>query len=146
MEPIEWALIGGKIKGFFKGLFKSPWFYVALAFLAIGGGTYLYLNHSTKQQVNQAVAHADDQATIDTYHADDKARQMLQPLDEKAEQKAAQTRKDYEHARQNVIAAPTPERQGSAPPLIIGTLNDLDRLSRSREDADGVPTSEVRSH
>lgn len=133
------------IKKTFKGLLKQPLFYVALALLAVGGGTYAYLRYSTNQQVNAAVKGADAKATIDTYETIGEAEAALEPHEQKAEIKAEQTRKGYENARRKVYTAPQPERTNLASPLIVRTLNDLERMSRER-DADRVPDAEVQGN
>jgi aspartate oxidase len=133
---------GVKMKGFFGTLMKSKLFYIALAVLAIAGGTYGYLRHSTNKQVEAAVTGADASATIATYQTKEEAEAALQPHVEKAEQKAEQTRKDYDNVRRQVYRAPAPVREAAAPRIIVDALNDLERLSRERE-AGGVPDAEV---
>lgn len=144
MDPLTLTVAALKAKALFGKLLKSKWLYIILAVIAIGGGTYAYLNHSTNQAVASAVANSDAKATIDTYKTRDQAEAALIPLNEKAEAKAEQTRKDYQHVRQQVYSHSAPERSQIAPPLIIDTLNDLERMSRSREDTDGVSDAEVR--
>lgn len=136
------------VAGFKKsmtGLLKQPLFYVAIALLAIGGGTYFTLNHWKNQAVTTAVAGADSAATIKTYQTKDQAEAQLAPIQEKEQAKAIQTAKDYDHVRTVIVTAPSPQRNAQVPRLVIDTLNDLDRLSRSREESSGVPNPDVHS-
>lgn len=144
MDPISFFSIMG-IKRAFSGLLKQPLFYVALALLAVGGGTYGYLRYSTNKQVEAAVAGADANATIETYDTINDAELALEPLEQKAEQKAEDTRKGYNDARQKIYQAPQPEREARASALIVRTLNDLERMSRDRE-AGRVPDAQVQGN
>lgn len=128
-----------------SGLLKQPLFYVALALLALGGGTYAYLNHSQHEAVKAAVAGADSAATIQTYQTKDQAEAALVPLQEKEQAKAAQTQKDYANVRTVIVTAQAPQRNAQVPRLVIDTLNDLERLSRSREDAGAVSQPDVHA-
>jgi hypothetical protein len=136
------------ITGFKKsisGLLKQPLFYVALAVLAIGGGTYFTLNHWKNQAVTTAVAGADANATIKTYQTKDQAEAALVPLQEKEQVKAAQTQKDYTNVRTIIVTAPAPQRNAQVPRLVVDTLNDLERVSRDRNAASAVPKSDVHA-
>jgi anionic cell wall polymer biosynthesis LytR-Cps2A-Psr (LCP) family protein len=136
------------VAGFKKsisGLLKQPLFYVALAVLAIGGGTYAFLNHSQNEAVKTAVAGADASATIKTYQTKDQAEAALVPLQEKEQAKAAQTQKDYTNVRTIIVTAPAPQRNAQVPRLVIDTLNDLERVSRERNAASAVPQPNVHA-
>jgi len=131
---INFQQIGASIGGFFKGLVKSVWFYVALAVLALGVGTYFYLKESTANQIEQAVTNANQGATIKTYQTREEAEAVFADRVQPMEQKAEQTRRDYQNVRNQVQQRPQPERQAAAPPLIIDTLNELDRLRSARDE------------
>lgn len=110
--------------------------------LAIGGGTYFYLNHQQKQAVAAAVETADTKATIQSYQTKDQIETRTIIIDRKFDDLQRQTIKDYANVRNQVQSAPVPERDAQAPALLIGTLNELDRL-RAARDADRVPDSEL---
>jgi hypothetical protein len=136
------------VTGFKKsisGLLKQPLFYVALAVLAIGGGTYFTLNHWKNQAVTTAVAGADANATIKTYQTKEQAEAALVPLQEKEQAKAAQTQKDYTNVRTIIVTAPAPQRNAQVPRLVIDTVNDLERVSRERNAASAVPQPDVHT-
>jgi hypothetical protein len=139
MEPIEWALIGKKIGGFFK----SKWLYIALAVIAVGGGTYLYLQHDKKEAVTTAVKAADTTATIKSQAADIVVTTRNQAVDQKMDRLKVQTVKDFTNARATLQAAPASDRDAQAPRVIIDTINDLDRLRAGRDDAGTVSNTEV---
>lgn len=137
------------VSGFKKsmsGLLKQPLFYVALALLALGGGTYFYLNHVTNQAVKTAVAGADSKATIQAYQTKDQAEAQLAPIQQQEQAKAAQTQKDYSNVRTVIVTTPAPQRNAQTPRLVIDTLNQLDRLSESREQSSAVPNAAVHSN
>jgi predicted ribosomally synthesized peptide with SipW-like signal peptide len=117
--------------------FIIPAIAVALL-LAIGGGTYAYLNHQTHEAVKTAVTQSDSKATIKTYQTNDAINARTQEIDRKADDLRNQTTKDFTNARNHVQAAPPQDRNAQAPALLIDTLNELDRL-RSSRDAGGVP-------
>lgn len=131
---INFQQIGTSIGGFFRGLFKSIWFYVALACLALGVGTYFYLKESTANQVEQAVTNANQGATIKTYQTREEAEAAFADRVQPIEKKAEQTRRDYQNVRNQVQQRPQSERQAAAPPLLIDTLNELDRLRSTRDE------------
>lgn len=142
MEPIEWALMAGKIKGFFKGILTSKWTYVVLLMVAIGGGIYFTANHWMNKAVSTAVAGADNKATDASQKAGLEVGTRNQAVDAKANKLKLQTAKDYTNARATLQAAPPATRDAQAPALLIDTINDLDRL-RSARDADSVSNSDV---
>lgn len=130
-----------------SGLLKQPLFYVALAVLAIGGGTYFTLNHWKNQAVTTAVAGADSNATIKTYQTKDEAERQLVPIQEQEQRKAEQTQKDYSNVRTIIVTTPAPQRNAATPRLIVDTLNDLERLSRNRDTQQpgAVPVGDVHT-
>lgn len=135
----------GKAKKAISGLLHQPLFYVALLLLAVGTGTYFYLNHQTNQAVKAAVANADSTATIQTYKTKEEAEGRLVPLQEKEQQKAEQTQKDYAHVRTTIVTAPSSSRDAQAPRILVDTVNELERLSRSRENPSPVSDADVHS-
>jgi anionic cell wall polymer biosynthesis LytR-Cps2A-Psr (LCP) family protein len=145
-ETIAASAIFGGIKKHVMGLFKQPLFYVALALLAVGTGTYFYLNHATNQAVKSAVAGADANATIQTYRTKDQAEAALVPIQEKEQAKAAQTQKDYTNVRTVIVTAQAPQRNAQVPRLVIDTLNNLERVSRERRSNESaVPNPDVHA-
>jgi hypothetical protein len=136
------------IAGFKKsitGLLKQPLFYVALALLAVGGGTYFTLNHWKNQAVSTAVAGADSKATIQTYQTKEQAEAALAPIQEKEQAKAIQTAKDYTNVRTVIVTSQAPQRNAQVPRLVIDTLNNLERVSRERSAASAVPQPDVHA-
>lgn len=119
-------------------LLKSPWLYVILAMLAIGGGTYLYLKKSTETQITTAVKNADANATIKTFETKEKINEATAVVDEKFERRRVQTQKEYHNVRTTIIQAPSADRDAPASPVVIDTLN---RLGRMRPDAEAANPS-----
>lgn len=144
MDPITDFVILAKIKKAFSGLLKQPLFYVALALLALGVGTYFYLDHAQNKAVATAVANNNSKATIQAYQTKDQAEAQLVPIQAKEQAKTAQTQKDYTNVRTVIVTAQAPQRNAQVPRLVIDTLNDLDRLSAAR-DASAVPVADVHS-
>lgn len=110
--------------------------------LAIGGGTYFYLNHQQKEAVTAAVEQADAKATIQTYHTKEIITNRTVEVDRRFDELQRQTTKDYANVRNQIENAPVEERDAQAPALLIDTLNELDRL-RQQRNADRVPDSDV---
>ena len=133
MFGIEWAVLGTRVGGFFKRLLKSPWLYVAIAIIGIGGGTYFLLNHWKNEAVTTAVSGANDKANVQTMGAKDHINTRSQDIDVKMDGLRQQTTKDYTNARATLNAAPQADRDSPAPRVIIDTLNDLDRLRATRD-------------
>lgn len=133
------------LKKEFAGLLKQPLFYLSLALLALGVGTYFYLNHATHEAVKTAVANSNQNATIQTYQTKDEAERRLAPIAEQEQRKAEQTQKDYANVRTTIVTAPPSSRDAQAPRLLVDTLNDLDRLSRDRANAGSVPDADVHA-
>lgn len=142
MEPIEWALMAAKVKGFFKGILTSKWTYVVLLMVAIGGGIYFTANHWMNKAVSTAVAGADTKATVQSQAAGLEVNTRNQAVDQKADKLKFQTVKDYTNARATLQAAPPASRDAQAPAVIIDTINNLDRL-RAARDTDSVPSADV---
>lgn len=134
------ALAGAKL------FFKSKKFLIPLAvFLllaAIGGGTYFYLKHQTQEAVTTAVAGADSKATIETYRTKEIITNRVVEIDKKYDDLHDRTTQDYANARASLETAPEADRKAQASPLVVGTLNELDRL-RSSRDPNPVPEPDV---
>lgn len=145
MDPITLATVGEKVRNFFSNLFKSPFFWAGLLILAVGTGTYFYLKDDKAQAVTEAVAGADQQATLDTYRTKEEAEAALQPYVDRANQKQIQTIKEYEIVRREIHTYPEQDRQAYASPVILGTLNNLERMSRGRENENRVPDAQLPS-
>lgn len=122
--------------------FLIPAAVVALL-LAVGGGTYFYLNHQTKQVVATAVENVNKDATIKSYEAKDEIGNRVIVIDRKYDALREQTVKDYANVRNTIQDAPASERDAQAPRILIDTLNELDRLRSEREDPSGVPDADV---
>lgn len=119
--------IGG-VKRIFAGLLKKPAFWIIVSLLTIGGGTYFYLRHSTNQQIETAVAGSQANATIDAYQTEREVHEGEQAIDDRYDNLARQTQQEYRNVRTIIQQAPAEQRQAPVPPLIIDTLNALDRV------------------
>lgn len=124
---MEWFAMA-KIKGFLAGLLKSPYFWAALLVVGIGAGTYFYLKHSTNQQIEAAVENSQSEATIDAFKTQDGISFGEQEIDQKYDQKKQKTTEEFNHVRNIIQAAPVEQRQAPVPPLLIDTLNNIDRM------------------
>lgn len=126
--------------------FKSKKFLIpagiVLLLLTIGAGTFFFLRHQTDALVESAVSGANQQATNTTLQQAQQISDEKAALDQQTIRIIVQTTKDYSHVEQRIQSAPAEQRQATVPPLVIDTLNELDRLRRDR-DADGVAASEV---
>lgn len=127
------------VAGFFGRVFKSPWFYVILAFIAIAGGTFWYLRadkaDAVEQAATQATQNANTNATIQTQAAQVEYTERVQPIDQRYIILREQTTRDYANVRNEVQSAPVEERDARAPRILIDTVNSLDRLRGQREPA-----------
>lgn len=129
-----------------KLFFKSKKFLIPAAvialLLAIGGGTYFYLNHQQKQAVEAAVTSVNDKATIQTYHTKEIINTRTVEVDRRFDALQRQTIEDYANVRNQIQNAPEAARDAQAPALLIDTLNELDRL-RQQRNTGGVPDADV---
>lgn len=139
--------LGAKIANGVRSFFSSKWLYVALAFAALAGGTYLYLKHDKESAVDQATVIATEKAnstaTIQSLEAQNTVAGRAAAVDTAYIILREQTAKDYANARNTIEAAPVEDRDAVASPVIIGTLNELDRLHEQREHPDTVHQSEA---
>jgi GTP-binding protein EngB required for normal cell division len=123
-----------------KSFFTSKKFLIPAAIiallLAIGGGTYLYLNKAKDEAVEAAVTQADSQHTIRTYETITKVQEATVTVDVKMDKLRDQTIRDYSNVQNRIDTAPQVEREAPVAPLIIDTLNELDRLRALREQDD----------
>jgi len=110
--------------------------------LAIGGGTYFYLNHQQEQAVEAAVETADAKATIQTYETKEIINTRTIEVDRRFDDLQRQTIKDYSNVRNQIETAPVEEREAQAPALLVDTLNQLDRMRQQRRTG-GVPDTDV---
>lgn len=129
-----------------KLFFKSKKFLIPAAavtlLLAVGGGTYFYLNHQTKELVASKVEQVNSQATIKSYETKDAINSRTIVIDRKFDDLRVRTAQDYSHARNKIETAPPAEKDAQAPRLLIDTLNDLDRM-RADRDSDRVPDTDI---
>lgn len=136
-----------KLGTFFGKVFSSKWLYVALAFIAIAGGTFYYLKNDKANAVDQATVTATEKAnstaTIQSLEAQGKVTERVIVVDRNYTALREQTAKDYANARNSIEAAPVDERDAPAPRLLIDTLNELDRLHQQREHPDSVHQPET---
>ncbi|USM11574.1 hypothetical protein vBCbaSRXM_129 [Citromicrobium phage vB_CbaS-RXM] len=132
------------IKAFFLSKrFLIPAGIIALL-LAIGAGTYFYINKQTDEKVEMAVEAADSNATIQTYETKAKVDDATVTIDIRMDELERRTIRDYSNVRNQIQAAPVEEREAPVPPLIIDTLNELDRLHGER-DASRMADAELPS-
>lgn len=135
------------VGGFFGRLFKSPWLYVVLAFLAITGGTYWYLRNdkadAVEQATTQATQAANSTATIQSQAAQVEYVDRVQTVEQRYIILREQTARDFANVRNEVQAAPVEERDARAPRILIDTLNSLDRMRQGRDGDEGaIPDAE----
>jgi hypothetical protein len=143
MIPIPAFFTVAKLKGAFTKVTKSPITYVILLFLAVGAGTYFYLNKSVNNQVEAAVKGADSAATIKTYETKQKVDEATAVVDEKFERRRVATQKEYHNVRTTIIQAAPADRDAPASPVILDTLNRLERMRVGEPSTDRVPDAEV---
>lgn len=134
--------LAAKAGNLVKTVFTSKWLYVALAFIAIAGGTAYYLKHDKENAVNQATTSATEKAnttaTVKSLEAQNTVAGRTAVVDTAYVVLREQTAKDYANARNSIETAPVEERDAPAPRVIIDTLNELDRLHQQREHPDSV--------
>jgi preprotein translocase subunit SecF len=128
------------VKGFFTA--SKVKIIIALVAAAIAvGGFLVWQNHWLfNKAVATKVENHDQQATIQTYQTKEKVDQASAQIDQQFAQKHEKTEKEYVYVRQNIQAAPSQDRNAPASPVIVDTLNGLERL---HNDADGVPDPDV---
>jgi hypothetical protein len=110
--------------------------------IAVGAGTFFYLKHQTNTLVNTAVTGANQKATNATLQQAQEISDAKAAQDQQTIRIIVQTTKDYANVQQRIDHAPVEQRQAPVPPLVIDTLNELDRLRQAR-DADGVAATQV---
>lgn len=115
---------------------------IVLLLLSVGAGTFFYLRHQTSELVSSAVSGADQKASNATLQQAQQISDEKAKLDQQTIRIIVQTTKDYSHVEQRIQSAPAEQRQAPVPPLVIDTLNELDRLRQAR-DADGMAASEI---
>lgn len=130
------ALISGTTLVAVKAFLTSKKFLIPAAIiaflLAVGTGTYLYLDHQTEERIEEAVDAADANATIQTLETEGKIRDRSDEIDSKMDELERQTIKDTESVRNQVKNAPKDWRTAPADPVLVDTINELDRLRRNR--------------
>lgn len=117
---------------------------IALLLIAIAFGVSRHLDNQTEERVASAVQTVNIQATNDTLQAKERVNTNNAKVEAKAIEKRVRTAKDYTNVRNRVEAAPVTVREAPVPPLLIDTLNELDRMRQDRDrDAGGVPDARV---
>ncbi len=104
--------------------------------LAVGMGTYFYLGSQTDELVDTAVENAAAQSTIETLETEGEIRDRSDDIDAEFDELERETRKDTEDVRNQVESAPEDQRNAPADPLLVDTINELDRLRRERGNSD----------
>lgn len=131
-----------KAGNLFKTVVSSKWLYVALAFIAIAGGTFYYLKNDKENAVDQATVTATEKAnttaTVKSLEAQNTVAGRTSVVDTAYVILREQTAKDYANARNSIETAPVEDRDAPASRVIIDTLNELDRLHQQREHPDSV--------
>ncbi len=125
-----------------KQFFTNKYVLIALAVLAISGGTYLYIHHDINKQVATKVEQHDDKATIQTLQTKDQAVTASRAIDNKYDALAIKTAKDYDHVR-STVTSPVVLQSADAPldPLLLDTFNQLAGLHGNGAAANGVSNS-----
>ncbi len=140
---MEEITIAAKALALAKRVVSSKWLYLLLAMIAIGGGLYAYLNHSTHEQVRAATQNADQKATNTTLLTNDAVNKAVAEKETKFVILHDKTVKDYTNARATLNATPVSDRDAQAPRVLIDTLNDLDRLRAGRDDSSPISNADV---
>lgn len=130
-----------------KLFLKSKKFIIGLIVIAligaVGFGTYKFLNRQVDDKVELAVGKANDDATIQTYETQGQIDTRTIIIDAQMDRLREQTIRDYSNVQNQIQFAPADQKAAPVPPLIIDTLNSLDRLRNDREDKGGVPEPDV---
>lgn len=143
MNVIETAtdLASGPI-GWAKTFFKSKKVIIiacAIAAAAAIGGFLIWQNGNLfDKAVDAKVETGNLQASNQSYVAKGEADAASAVIDDRFEQRQTITQKEYVHVRTIIHDAPIEDRTRQADPLILDTLNGLERMSRGGEDAGGV--------
>lgn len=116
---------------------------IALVAAAIAvGGFLVFQNHWLfNKAVATKVENHDQAATIKTYEVKTKVDDASAKIDQQFAQKHEQTQKEYVYVRQTIHDAPAQDRNAPASPVIVDTLNGLERLHSHAEG--GVPDANV---
>jgi hypothetical protein len=131
--------MAGRALSFFTSKkFLIPAAIIALL-LAIVGGTYLAINHQTKQAVAAAVTNVNTTATVQTLQKQAQIQTQYDVITVIGNHQREQITKDYTNVKNTISNAPVAQREAPVPALIINTLNELDRLSLRRRDAGTIP-------
>lgn len=130
-----------------KLFLKSKKFIIGLIVIAligaVGFGTYKFLNRQVDDKVELAVGKANDDATIQTYETQGQIDTRTIIIDAQMDRLREQTIRDYSNVQNQIQFAPADQKAAPVPPLIIDTLNSLDRLRNDRENKGGVPEPDV---
>jgi len=117
---------------------------IILLFIAVAFGVSRHLDNQTDERIASAVQNVNLDATNKTLETNNRVQIKNAEVDAKAIEKRVRTAKDYTNVRNDVEAAPVTVREAPVPPLLIDTINELDRLRQDRDrDAGGVSGSEV---
>lgn len=128
-----------------KGFFASAKVKIIIALVAAAiavGGFLVFQNHwLINKNVAAKVENHDQKATIQTYQTKQKVDEAGAKIDQQFAQKHEKTEKEYIYVRQSIQAAPSQDRNAPASPVVIDTLNGLERLHHDAEG--GVPNADV---
>lgn len=125
--------LAAKMLSFIKRSVTSPWFYVVLVAMSLAVGTFVYLRNDKAAAVEQATTVADTKASNDALATQAEINKRTQGVDQQTIILRERTATDYANARSAIQAAPQEERAAQVPPLLIDTLNSLDRLRAARD-------------
>lgn len=113
------------------------------AAIAVGGFLYWQNGNLFDEVVDAKTENHDQKATIQSFETKDKTNEANAKIDDAFEQRQTITQKEYVHVRTIIHDAPVESRTRQADPLIIDTLNGLERMSRGGETtSDRVPDSD----
>ena len=129
-------------------VFKSPWLWAVLLLVGVGGGTYWYLKDDKRDAVedaeNRGAQDANNQANEETRDVENAIEAATDKIIADNARLREQTAKDFERVRGRIETASQQEREAPVAPLIVDTLNELDRLRANRDgDVDAAPVRDA---
>ena len=139
---------GATIANWFGKLFRSPFLWAGLLLVGAATGTWWYLTSDKKEAVQKAeekgASDANNRANEETRAIEDKLEQATDEIIADNARLREQAAKDFERVRGQIETAPPEQREEHVAPLIIDTLNELDRLRADRDgNTDAVRDAKV---
>jgi ABC-type sugar transport system ATPase subunit len=129
------------VKGFFTSYKVKIIIALVAAAIAVGGFLIVQNHWLINKNVATKVENHDQKATIQSYQTKSKVDDASAKIDQQFAQKHEQTEKEYVYVRQSIQQAPSQDRNAPASPVVIDTLNGLERLHHGTEG--GVPNADV---